>query len=225
MTKKKNPKENKLNDKFNKIKKPPYTEMPELPPYMYIVCEGIKTEPTYVKEMVNEINNKFHNYSFQDRIIVEGTGKNTRGLLEYARNSVEENMPEAEVVWLVYDKDDFPKDNFDNTQFSAETKTDKRKFKVAWSNECFELWLLLHFQEMGSDTGRKHCRELLSKHLGKKYKKNLEGMHEILKDRIDIAIKRAKKLYKENEHIKNNPSKMCPCTRVFELVEELRKYL
>ena len=40
---------------------------------------------------------------------------------------------------LVYDKDDFPYDDFDNTQFSAEGRSD-REIKAAWSNESIELW-------------------------------------------------------------------------------------
>lgn len=50
-----------------------------------------------------------------------------------------------EDVWLMYDKDDFPLDDFDNTQYSALSRKDIRKYKVAWSNECIELWFVLHF--------------------------------------------------------------------------------
>ena len=39
--------------------------------------------------------------------MVEGTGRNTKSLLEYARNTVDEKFPQAEEVWLMYDKDDF----------------------------------------------------------------------------------------------------------------------
>ncbi|WP_304969408.1 RloB family protein, partial [Romboutsia ilealis] len=46
----------------------------------------------------------------------------------------------------MYDKDDFPLDNFDNTQYSAEKRKEIRKYRVAWSNECIELWFVLHFQ-------------------------------------------------------------------------------
>ena len=190
---------------------------------MYIVCEGKKTEPNYIKALADEINKKFFNYSQQKRVKIFGTGRNTKSLIEFAREKVEEDMPYAEFVWLVYDKDDFPKDNFDNTQFSAQNRTDKRKYKVAWSNECFELWLLLHFQNMDSDTGREHCVEILKKHVPH-YRKNMKDIYAKLKDKIPDAIKRAKKQYKEYDK-KISPSKMCPATRVFELVEELQKYL
>lgn len=62
-------------------------------------------------------------------------------------------MPQARVVWLMYDKDDFPLDNFDNTQHSAEGKIDSRQYKVAWSNESLELWFVLHFQDLTANVG------------------------------------------------------------------------
>lgn len=201
----------------------PRTKGMILPPYTFIVSEGTKTEPNYIKSLADAINNKFYNYSQDKRIIVEGSGRNTKGLLEYAIKRVEDVMPQAEIVWLLYDKDDFPLDNFDNTKFSTETRKDKRKYRAIWSNECFELWLVLHFQELDTDTGRAHLRKLLKKHMGK-YEKNMPSIYSLLADKTQIAIKRAEKLFKNYD--KNlPPSKMCPCTMVFELVKELYKYI
>lgn len=138
--------------KLNKIaakKKKQIEFLYQLPPYMFIISEGTKTEPNYIKGIVDKINQKYNKYtSGTPRILVHGTGRNTIGLLEYARKAVEEQLPEAESVWLMYDKDDFPADNFDNTCYSAEQKIDKREYHAIWSNECIELWFLLHFQEM-----------------------------------------------------------------------------
>ena len=102
----------------------------ELPPYMYVISEGIKTEPYYIKGMADAINRKFFDFSSGPRIYVRGTGRNTRGLLSYARKQVEADFPQAEIVWLMYDKDDFPLDDFDNTQYSALSRKDIRKYKT-----------------------------------------------------------------------------------------------
>ena len=80
-----------------------------LPPYTFILSDGTKTEPNYVKDMVGKINKKYYNFCQGDVIIVEGTARNTKTLLEYARERVEVVMPRAENVWLLYDKDDFPR--------------------------------------------------------------------------------------------------------------------
>ncbi len=208
----------KINEKMKKKKKEP---LEILPPYMYIISEGTKTEPNYIHGIVDLINVKFSSFSSGKRILVKGTGKNTRGLLNYARKQVENEFPQAEVVWLMYDKDDFPLDNFDNTQYSAEGRTDHRKYRVAWSNECIELWFVLHFQELTVNSGRAHYQEILKQKCD--YEKNKEGMYAILKDKTDIAIRRAKKQYESYEN--EPPSRRCPATRVYELVEELQSYL
>ncbi|MDE7013679.1 MAG: RloB family protein [Kineothrix sp.] len=192
-----------------------------LPPYTYIVSEGTKTEPNYIIGMTDKINAKYYDLSSGKRIIVHGTGKSTKNLLQYARKQVEIDFPQATVVWLMYDKDDFPLDNFDNTQHSALTKKDKRKYKVAWSNECIELWFLLHFQDLTSNVGREKYRHLLRKYCG--YEKNMPNIYDILHDKTNKALARAKQQYESYGDIA--PSKMCPATRVYQLVEELIKYL
>lgn len=193
----------------------------ELPPYTYIVCEGTKTEPNYFKEIAKEINDKYFDLTSGKRIVIKGTGRNTKGLLEYARKQVEKEFSQAAVVWLVYDKDDFPLDNFDNTEYSALERNDIRQYKTAWSNECIELWFLLHFQELSVNIGREEYLHLLKKYCG--YKKNMENTYELLKDRTEDAIARAKRQYEGYGDAA--PSKRCPATKVFLLVEELKKYM
>lgn len=193
----------------------------ELPYYTYIVSEGTKTEPYYIESIAQRINEKYRDFSTGRFIIVRGTGRNTKGLLEYARNTVDKEFPQAEVVWLMYDKDDFPLDNFDNTQYSAEDKMDVRKYRVAWSNECIELWFLLHFQEVSVNVGRERYRELLKGYCD--YEKNMKNIFEILQDKTDIAVARAKRQYEAYGDVA--PSQMCPATRVYCLIEELVRYL
>lgn len=114
-----NREQQKLNDKMKKKLK---DMVDDLPPYMFIVSEGIKTEIFYIKGFSDAINKKYSDFSTSDRIQVMGTGRNCRSLLSYAREQVLKIMPQAEIVWLMYDKDDFPFDDFDNTQFSAEQR-------------------------------------------------------------------------------------------------------
>ncbi len=132
-----------------------------------------------------------------------------------------EDFQQAEVVWLMYDKDDFPLDNFDNTQYSAEGKTGTRQYRVAWSNECIELWFLLHFQDLSANVGRERYRELLKEYC--QYEKNMKTIFEILRDKTDVAIARAKRQYETYGNIA--PSQMCPATRVYQLIEELQRYM
>ncbi len=193
-----------------------------LPPYMYIISEGTKTEPYYIESLAQRINKKYFDYTSGNRIKILGTGRNTQSLLDYGRKIVEKDFPQAEEVWLMYDKDDFPEDNFDNTQYSAEGRKDARKYHAIWSNESFELWLLLHFQDVTANIGRAAYIEHLKSYIPD-YEKRKKGVYDILEDKTAEAIKRAKK---QDETYGNlPPSQRCPATRVYRMVEELQKFL
>lgn len=198
----------------------------QLPPYTLIVSEGIKTEPLYLEGFVRKINAQYKGLAKDNHIIIWGTGRNTKGLLKLVDKKVENGeWSHFEKIWLVYDKDDFPFDIFDNTQFSAEGRKDSN-IRVAWSNESFELWLLLHFQEYVSDNGRQQYIEKLNTFFH--YSKAREDLFDVIMEKGSLkdAKRRAKKLY--NGFLKKgekSPSKMVPATKVYELVEELESYI
>lgn len=205
-----------------KMKKKQKVLIDDIPPYTFIVSEGIKTEVAYIRGFASAINKKYANFTTGEMVRIKGSGRNCQSLLNYARKVVEDEMPQASVVWLMYDKDDFPLDNFDNTQFSAEQRLDSRTFKVAWSNESLELWFILHFQDFNANVGRERYIEILEKHCN--YRKNDSNLFEKMKVNTEVAISRAKKQY--NSYPSGTPaSQRCPATKVFELVEELKKYL
>ncbi len=190
-----------------------------------IVCEGTKTEPNYFKSLfdyINSISPRKINY------VVKGTGKNTKGVV----NSVDEffNFSEELVsktkipygkVFTVFDKDSFSDNDFN----SAIKMSKQRGYIPLWSNECIELWFILHYEYFHSNILRKNYYRKLSDIMNEKYKKNdkiFEKLGELTK--IAIAIKNSKKLYetyKEND----TPSKKAPCTTIFRLFDEIECYL
>ncbi len=199
------------------------------PQYYLIVCEGKKTEPNYFEGLKRLINERYNNrIDVRDNsntlvsIDVKGEGTNTIYLLERAKKYVEENPNHYSHVWLVYDKDDFPKDDFDNTEFAADAlSSESTQYHVAWSNQCIELWFLLHFIPMYSDVHREDYKEKLKEFIP--YEKNLPNIFDILYPYVKQAIKRAEVLY--GMYTEKIPSKMSPATRVHELVGDLLKYL
>ena len=193
-----------------------------LPPYTIIFSEGTKTEPHYIQGFTKQINSKYAPFVRQYRIIVIGTGRSTQSLLEYARNTVTRSHPDCKEVWLMYDKDDFPSDGFDNTQFSAEAESTEPKYHVAWSNECIELWFVLHFQKLFAHVSRAQYQDILNRYFT--YEKNLENIYDLLKDNTEVAISHAKELYSSYE-ADAPPSQRTPATRVYELVMFLQEYL
>lgn len=55
-----------------------------------------------------------HNAIYKNlvNIVVKGTGLNTTGILEYARDFVRKNKIKQGHIWCVFDKDDFPDAKF-----------------------------------------------------------------------------------------------------------------
>lgn len=198
----------------------------KLPPYTMIVCEGVKTEPFYIQGFVDKVNERYKSISKEPHIVVYGTGRNTNGLIRFIDKMIAEGKwTRYKKFWLMYDKDDFPADNFDNTQFEAEARKDPI-MAVAWSNESIELWFLLYFEDYCANNGREQYIEKLNKYF--EYSKAREDLCDVLTEKgsLEDAMRRARKKYQEFLDAKiSSMSQMVPATRVYELIEELDSYL
>lgn len=193
------------------------------PEYHLIVTEGTKTEPNYFEGLKKDINSQ---YKGRISINIDGAGEHTLTLLERAQKIVEKEPDKYKHVWLVYDKDDFPKDDFDNTYYkcvSLSENDDSVIYHALWSNECIEYWFLLHFMALSSDLHRSEYYPKLSECLGSKYKKNREDIYMLLKPYIKSAIDNAKRIAENNEGLP--PSQCTPGTTVYEIFEMLNSYL
>lgn len=195
------------------------------PEYHLIITEGTKTEPNYFNAIKNLIN---LNYSEKIHLEIVGAGDNTINLFEKAKQLVKDNPNGYKHVWIIYDTDDFPKDRIDVVPDLCKNESDSDcKYHAIWSNQCVELWFLLHFSFMHSDLHRDEYKSKLSEKLNVigagDYHKNREDMFLILKDYIDVAVKNAKQLDMMNSG--KTPSKSAPGTKVFELIEKLKPYM
>jgi len=106
--------------------------------------------------------------------------------------------------WIVYDTDDFPADHINRTaELCKKTEEDTTQFHAIWSNQCIELWFLLHFGFYHSDIHRSEYWPKLTEwlsYIGKgEYKKNRADMYSVLRPYLNDAIENAKKLEKLNE--------------------------
>lgn len=206
--------------------------MRQMAPYRYlIVCEGEKTEPYYFIGIKKQIDKKFvDKVDIKIELDIEGTGKNTESLVNYAikQRSLSEKLYGN--VWVVFDKDNFSDEQFENAIKQAEDN----EIKTAWSNESIELWFLLHFEYLDSALSRYQYFEKLNNHFkgnninNGKYSKNMPDIYQILNQIGNVykAIDRSKKLLKF--HKEQGITRDClknPCTKVYELVEQLLELL
>lgn len=123
-------------------------------------------------------------------------------------------------VWCVFDKDDY--DDYDEAVELAERKG----IRVAYSNQAFEIWYILHFEKTTAALHRDHYRRRLSALLEFEYSKTDPNVYKKLKVRVVEAIQNAKWGYQRNKiDKKGRPSSWESSTTVYQLVEELRRWL
>lgn len=192
--------------------------------YNLIVCEGSKTEPNYFLSLKDHINQKEVNRIQLE--IVGGLG-NTIGLFERARQIVSESVNGYSNVWLVYDKDDFPADHFNEVEERCRncSESDGVTYHAIWSNQCIELWFLLHFMYLQADLHRNEYFPRLTESLGRHgaYAKNREDIFEILLPYLDDAIQNAMRLEEENQG--KTPTESAPGTKMHIMMQEFKQYL
>ena len=195
------------------------------PEYHLIITEGTGTEPAYFGAMKDIINST---YSERIQLTIHGTGDNTLNLFQKARQIASASTNGYKHVWIVYDTDDFPADHINKTAVLCATEsTEETTFHAIWSNQCIELWFLLHFSFIQSDLHRSSywpkLTEILSAQGFGKYEKNRTDMYKILFPYMDTAIANAEKLDIINSG--KLPSASAPGTKIHTLVNKLRPYL
>jgi len=193
-------------------------------PTILIVCEGENTEPSYFKQ--------FRLSSATIKPV--GEGYNTVSLVNRAIQIASKGK--FEQVWCVFDKDDFSDIDFNNAIALAEANN----FGVAYSNQAFEYWIILHFDDHQGGGMHRDDYNLKINKLLKPYNLIYDGKNskiitgeifelldstdeKTLKERKKLAIDRAERSYNQLNHA--NPAKEESSTTVFRLVDELLKYV
>lgn len=201
--------------------------------FMLIVCEDQNTEPYYFRQ--------FKKLFPEETVYLRevGTGKKPKGIVEQA--IIEKKSLSAEArktideVWVVFDKDDEGNNATTLASFNTAWElAEKENINIAFSNEVFELWLLLHLNDVSSNKPipRSDIYSSLETAIKSVETHNLfvyeHGKIEIIDVIIELgseakAIERAEKLLVEQKGkqlIDSNPS-----TTVHILVKRLRELI
>lgn len=194
--------------KYSRYSRNETVETREIKERFLIVCEGTKTEPNYFKNFPVP----------KDVIDVRGFGKNTISLVKEALGIKQEDN-DYDQVWCVFDRDSFPVKNFNEAIKYAKDNN----IEVAYSNEAFELWYLLHFDYRNTAMSRTEYKKVLTKRMNKKYEKNSETIYEDLEINQTQAIQNAERLLLQ--YNRPNPANDNPSTTVHLLVQQLNRFV
>lgn len=195
------------------------------PEYHLIITEGTKTEPAYFGAMRDALNRTFPN---RIQLDVIGAGNNTLHLFQKAEQRVHASANGYRHVWIVYDTDEFPAEHINGTaRLCEKASTEETTYHAVWSNQCIEVWFLLHFVFLQSDIHRKAVVEKLTNAMEAQglgtYEKNRTDMYQTLLPFLDTALMYAKRLDEKNAG--RLPSDAAPGTKVYVLIEKLKPYL
>lgn len=191
-----------------------------------IICEG-QTEDLYFKSF-DVLNLKVES--------VDSEGRSNMSLIKFCdkkKAEYEKKGIEFDEVWCVFDMDikeggrEYA--DFDNAIEACKS----RNYKVAYSNDVFELWFYLHFNFTDEPNHRDFYYDQLSKWWNTNYKKHGKtkewckknytflNLHE--ESSQEEAIRRAEKMHKRMKHLPFHEQN--PVTTVYLLVKNLNKFL
>jgi len=202
----------------------------KLIPAFHIFCEGEKTEPYYIRGYISHFHSEHRNI-----LIVENSKKNTpvqlveEAIIHKAKGNTDD------IYWAVFDRESVNKYSH-KLHVEARSLANKHHIEIAFSNVCFEQWLLLHLTY--STAGYESCDDLLNrsplKSLLKKkgindYNKGLACLFDSLKNEIDDAITNStrvnKNALKTAENGKTIPPYLNPYTDVHELLIDIDNFI
>ncbi len=168
------------------------------------MCEGTVTEPGYIRGFSAWRRNPLVEVRISDdhgvpRTLVEAAKKALNQALLEAQTSKDDNLSFDE-VWCVFDVDDHP--DLKNALEMARNNN----IRVALSNPCFELWLLLHFRESPGAQTRQAIQKLLKNYLPN-FNKHVQ--FDELTEGYAFALQRARRLQEladDDEESTRNPT-------------------
>lgn len=185
-----------------------------------ILCEDEKSSLFYFKGFKNdeELKRKLSAVSIE---VYHHKDYSPCGLVSEAKTKMakaKKDQNPYDSVWIVFDKDghvNIPK---------AFSDAKDAGVKVVLSSRCFEYWVLLHFENTTREFSK--CDDIIS-YIKRKYFPEYDkskNSFELLKDKMDIAIERAKGLIKSLKSDLDSGKKVYELdvyTNVHELVETI----
>jgi hypothetical protein len=177
------------------------------------VCEGEKTEPNYFEDLRHDLRLASAN------VIVTGdSDPDPRSVVAFGLEEYHQDG-DYDRLYCVFDRDTHSKQNFDAAiQRLRRARRDGVDAHWTVSYPCFEYWILLHYESSARrythpDSPCNQVMDDVQDHLPN-YGKGMHGLFEETKPRLDEAIERSRRRWREAK----NSRSLNPSTKVHKLV-------
>ena len=212
-----------------------------------IACEDSVSSPEYFRQIINFLL-KERKITPDSIVIVSHDGStHPTGVLDNLKNFKNrygKTYKDFEHKWIVIDRDSeringggHTAEDFNNAIRNAKNKRSDLNIEVAYANDAFELWYLLHFEYRNTAILRdeiitrviEKLKELDEHKFSRLNKENIKQVnytkliYESLLPMQEIAISNAERLlssYRED----HNPEQDNPSTTIYKLVALLREF-
>lgn len=216
-------------------------------PDIIIACEDSVSSPTYFRQIVKDlIRNKTIT---QDSFVIPPHDGRTHpsGVLltlkEYISKD-DKKYSDFKHKWIVIDRDiervnggGHTQEDYNKAIEQSKNKEEKLRVEVAYANDCFELWYLLHFNYVNTPILRDkivvdlitELKNLDNKTFSKLNKKSIkdksftEEIFKAIKGKQLDAINNSERLLLSHGKI-HDPENKNPCATVHKLVEILNTF-
>ncbi len=177
-----------------------------------IALEDTKSSRYYFEKLIShkKLNGKV--------IFAEHIGTNPKKVLQAILDHKSEDKYEKK--WIIIDRDSFSNDDFRGAIEDAR----KKSICVAFSNESYELWILLHFEQVSAHKGREYLRHRLNQIFRDKFKKEYSkasrDIYNLIIGQQQNAISNARQLVER--HLRDYGKidvEINPITMIYQLVE------
>ena len=187
-----------------------------------LFCEGKKTEPSYFRGLQRLVRHALVHLEIVPAVGVAYTV--AEKAVEFANQADAskkagpegDSYEEHDQIWAVFDRDDHPR--FDEAVRLCETYG----VRVARSNPCFEVWLILHYEDFNKLLDRRKVQQHFQK-LHPKY--DCDGGKEVDAQAILRHIDKAERLAARQLKQRTNERKPfgSPSTTVHLLTKAIRE--
>lgn len=188
------------------LKKDDRREADSIPTFI-IFCEDEVSEPVYFKYFetplikINPVEGQKSKIENVVKAISHCVDQKLMKVIDGVSTLISDDIQ----VWCVFDRDANANEttNTANILFNEAIETAKnRGFKVAWSNDSFELWILLHFMDIDPDLPESKLRVTYYDNLTEFFK-NVPKPNEYLKNVLKAAGFNYKKHLKSRKNFRN----------------------
>jgi RloB-like protein len=144
--------------------------------------------------------------------------------LKIVQNSItykDKSSKKFDQYWVVFDKDETSHPDFNRAIEIAEANG----INVAWGNQAFELWFILHYQDFRRECHRNKYEMMLKEYIpwyyaGGKSEEQGRKLHQHTFSLIPVAIQNARNGFESFDQVMPASQKES-CTKLYVLIEKI----